>query len=304
MAKKNTYDADSIAVLEGLEAVRKRPGMYIGSVSTKGLNHLVYEIVDNAVDEHLAGYCDTIDVYLEKDGSATIEDNGRGMSEATLATILESLKNDEGEIFASEEFGSPATHFSVLKINSIIIYVYISEMPYKAAEAAQNAAEGLRPVQSRGKERKFQHAQTFYGLLQVARLDAGGGHGRQFDDLRHRSGVPHHQQQHAQRLHPQPPHPRRGVGRYSANGPVPAAVCTAVFCAVSGPHDRHQHGRAPAHDLRCGDPAGAGRLRGRGSGAGGAVRLRGGQRAGGAGRGSERRGHRAGRRPQQPHGHR
>ena len=79
MAKRNTYDADSIAVLEGLEAVRKRPGMYIGSVSTKGLNHLVYEIVDNAVDEHLAGYCDTIDVYLEKDGSATVIDNGRGV---------------------------------------------------------------------------------------------------------------------------------------------------------------------------------------------------------------------------------
>lgn len=79
MAKKNTYDADSIAVLEGLEAVRKRPGMYIGSVSTKGLNHLVYEIVDNAVDEHLAGFCDLIEVYLEKDGSATIVDNGRGV---------------------------------------------------------------------------------------------------------------------------------------------------------------------------------------------------------------------------------
>ena len=79
MAKQNTYDADSIAVLEGLEAVRKRPGMYIGSVSTKGLNHLVYEIVDNAVDEHLAGYCDSIEVYLEKDGSATIIDNGRGV---------------------------------------------------------------------------------------------------------------------------------------------------------------------------------------------------------------------------------
>ncbi len=79
MAKKNTYDADSISVLEGLEAVRVRPGMYIGSVSTKGLNHLVYEIVDNAVDEHLAGFCDTIEVILEKDGSATVSDNGRGV---------------------------------------------------------------------------------------------------------------------------------------------------------------------------------------------------------------------------------
>ena len=79
MAKQSTYDADSISILEGLEAVRKRPGMYIGSVSTKGLNHLVYEIVDNAVDEHLAGFCDRIEVTLEKDGSATVNDNGRGV---------------------------------------------------------------------------------------------------------------------------------------------------------------------------------------------------------------------------------
>ncbi|MCI8640173.1 MAG: DNA gyrase subunit B [Coprococcus sp.] len=79
MAKQSTYDAESIAVLEGLEAVRKRPGMYIGSVGTKGLNHLVYEILDNAVDEHLAGCCDQIQVTLEKDGSATVTDNGRGV---------------------------------------------------------------------------------------------------------------------------------------------------------------------------------------------------------------------------------
>ncbi len=79
MAKGEVYDASSITVLEGLEAVRRRPGMYIGSVSTRGLNHLIYEIVDNAVDEHLAGYCDTIRVTLEADGSATIQDNGRGI---------------------------------------------------------------------------------------------------------------------------------------------------------------------------------------------------------------------------------
>ena len=79
MANKQTYDAGSISVLEGLEAVRKRPGMYIGSVSRKGLNHLIYEIVDNAVDEHLAGHCSTIEVYLEKDGSCTVNDNGRGI---------------------------------------------------------------------------------------------------------------------------------------------------------------------------------------------------------------------------------
>ena len=79
MAKASEYGASSITVLEGLEAVRKRPGMYIGSVTTKGLNHLIYEIVDNSVDEHLAGFCSQITVTLEKDGSATVSDNGRGI---------------------------------------------------------------------------------------------------------------------------------------------------------------------------------------------------------------------------------
>ena len=78
MADKN-YTGNSIEILEGLEPVRKRPGMYIGSVSTKGLNHLIYEIVDNSVDEHLAGYCSEISVTLEADGSVTIRDNGRGI---------------------------------------------------------------------------------------------------------------------------------------------------------------------------------------------------------------------------------
>ncbi len=73
------YDASSISILEGLEAVRRRPGMYIGSVSTKGLNHLIYEIADNSVDEHLGGHCDTISVTLNDDGSATVTDNGRGI---------------------------------------------------------------------------------------------------------------------------------------------------------------------------------------------------------------------------------
>ncbi|MCI8447469.1 MAG: DNA gyrase subunit B [Eubacterium sp.] len=79
MAGNEVYNEGSISILEGLEAVRKRPGMYIGSVSRKGLNHLIYEIVDNSVDEHLAGACDTIRVTLEADGSCTVEDNGRGI---------------------------------------------------------------------------------------------------------------------------------------------------------------------------------------------------------------------------------
>lgn len=167
MAKENKYDASSITVLEGLEAVRVRPGMYIGSVSTKGLNHLIYEIVDNAVDEHLAGYCNHIRVTLEADGSATIADDGRGIpvgmhekgvsAERLVFTTLHAGGKFDNEAYKTSG-GLHGVGSSVVNALSTWLHVqvknggYIYEDKYERGVPVLELKDGLLPVIGKTKE--------------------------------------------------------------------------------------------------------------------------------------------------------
>ena len=164
---KETYNAENITVLEGLEAVRVRPGMYIGSVSTKGLNHLIYEIVDNAVDEHLAGYCSEIHVYLEKDGSVTVEDNGRGIpvdlhekgisAERLVFTTLHAGGKFDDSAYKTSG-GLHGVGSSVVNALSVWMKVrirrggYIYEDAYERGIPTVELQNGLLPVVGRAKD--------------------------------------------------------------------------------------------------------------------------------------------------------
>ncbi len=161
MSKKQDYNENSIAVLEGLEAVRKRPGMYIGSVTRKGLNHLIYEIVDNAVDEHLQGECDKIYVTLERDGSCTVVDNGRGIpvgmhekgvpaSRLVFTTLHAGGKFDDGAYKTSG--GLHGVGSSV--VNALSSYMdveisrdgYIHHDRFERGEPTEKLVKGLLPT--------------------------------------------------------------------------------------------------------------------------------------------------------------
>lgn len=167
MANSSNYDASNITVLEGLEAVRRRPGMYIGSVSTKGLNHLIYEIMDNSVDEHLAGFCDRIEVVLEADGSATVSDNGRGIpvgmhekgisAERLVFTTLHAGGKFDNEAYKTSG-GLHGVGSSVVNALSKRLTVrvksggYIYEDSYEQGIPTTELKDGLLPVMGKTKE--------------------------------------------------------------------------------------------------------------------------------------------------------
>ncbi|MBD5481261.1 MAG: DNA gyrase subunit B [Lachnospiraceae bacterium] len=167
MASEVKYDASSITVLEGLEAVRVRPGMYIGSVSTKGLNHLIYEIVDNAVDEHLAGFCDRITVTLNADGSATVSDNGRGIpvgmhekgmsAERLVFTTLHAGGKFDDSVYKTSG-GLHGVGSSVVNALSAYLHVtvkqdgHIYEDHYERGIPTMELENGLLPIVGKTKE--------------------------------------------------------------------------------------------------------------------------------------------------------
>ena len=164
---KAQYNADSITVLEGLEAVRKRPGMYIGGVGAKGLNHLIYEVLDNAVDEHLAGVCTQIKVTLEADGSCTVRDNGRGIPVQMHKKGVSAVRVVLTTLHAGGKFDNQAykTSGGLHGVGSSVVNAlsermdvkvyqggFIHHDAYKRGKPTEKLENGLLPVLGKTKE--------------------------------------------------------------------------------------------------------------------------------------------------------
>ena len=171
--KSSEYDASKIQILEGLEAVRKRPGMYIGSTSSTGLHHMVWEVLDNSIDEAMAGFCNRIEVYINKDGSVTVEDNGRGIpvdkhpktGKSALETVMTTLHS--GGKFGGDESGykvSGGLHgvgISVVNALStkVIARVFRDDKEYTQSYKVGNPEADVKTV---GKSDKRGTGITFY----------------------------------------------------------------------------------------------------------------------------------------------
>ncbi|MCD0473303.1 DNA topoisomerase (ATP-hydrolyzing) subunit B [Flavobacterium sp. EDS] len=169
--KKNNYSADSIQALEGMEHVRMRPSMYIGDVGVRGLHHLVYEVVDNSIDEAMGGYCDTISVAINEDGSVTVEDNGRGIpvdlhkKEGVSALEVVMTKIGAGGKFDKDSYKvSGGLHgVGVSVVNALSVHMRSTVFKDgKVYEQEYERGKALYPVKQIGETDKRGTRQTFY----------------------------------------------------------------------------------------------------------------------------------------------
>ena len=170
--KKNQYSADSIQALEGMEHVRMRPSMYIGDVGVRGLHHLVYEVVDNSIDEAMAGHCDTIDVIINKEGSLSVKDNGRGIpvgmhkKEGVSALEVVMTKIGAGGKFDKDSYkvsgGLHGVGVSVVNALSNKLRATVHSADGKVYEQEYERGKALYPVKQIGTTDKRGTIVTFY----------------------------------------------------------------------------------------------------------------------------------------------